>query len=112
MAKMIIYRGRGFLVAVIAFGMLLLTELFTRAHFRDDTYFQRHGWPRLAGFLMAAAIVWLLIGQSEEVVGVEMEKQPKRRSIFRPQDSLFFIPVLFWPPVLLVLGVIFYFVRG
>ena len=35
------------------------------------------------------------------------ERSPFRPQIFRPTDSLFFIPVRFWPPILCVLGVLF-----
>jgi len=40
---MIIWRGRGILVALIAFGCLLLTEVITRVSFHSDSYYQQNG---------------------------------------------------------------------
>jgi hypothetical protein len=110
---MIIWRGRGILVAVIAFGCLLVTELFTRAYFHDETYYQQHGWPKLGGFLVAAGLVWLLLPRHETDILTSAESIPKQAtgSIMKEQDQLFFISVRFWPPILCALGVVFYFVR-
>jgi hypothetical protein len=109
---MIIWSGRGFIVAVITFGSLVLTEFFTRAQFHDDNYYQHHGWPKLVAFLVSALFVWLLLPSPEEVVRVDLLKNSPKRTLFRPKDSLFFMPVRYWPGALLLLGVVFYFVRG
>src|SRR5262245_61144370 len=57
---MIIWSGLGFLVPVIAFLQLFLTEAAVEGMLRDDTYYQTHGWPKLVAFLIAAAIIWPL----------------------------------------------------
>src|ERR1700687_1352256 len=85
---MIVYRGRGGLVAIIIFGCLLGTELFTRFYFRDSTYYQQHGWPKAAGFLIAAALVWSLSrgNRDDTFVGVE---DFTRESVLRKGDTLY-----------------------
>src|SRR5712692_1001806 len=90
---MIIYRGRGTLVALITFGCLIVTELLTRFRFHDNTYCQQHGWPKLAGFLVAAGVVWVLSRrEDDDFSGV----QPvAREPILREQDTLFLISVKF-----------------
>jgi len=106
---MIVWHGRGAIVAAVAFGSLVVSELVCRA-FRDDSYYQQHGWPKLAGFLVAAGAVWLLQRQqaeAHEAANCQIRKEP----ILRPGDSLFFVPVRFWPLILCGLGVVFYFVR-
>src|ERR1700756_4769542 len=90
---MIIYRGRGFLVAVIAFGCLLVTELFTRSHFHDDAYYKHHGLPKLAGLVVAAAIVWLLGPRHSNETSIGVENIPPAASLLRDQDTFFFIPL-------------------
>ena len=50
---MIIWKGAGFIVAVVAFLVLLSTELSVEAIFKDETYYQTHGWPKLAAFFVA-----------------------------------------------------------
>jgi hypothetical protein len=101
---MIVWRGRGILVAIITFGCLLLTELLTRFFFHDNAYYQRQGWPKLVGFLVAASLVYWLSPR-------EGAQDGKRESFFREQDTLFHISVKYWPPILCVLGVVFYFIR-
>ena len=125
---MLIHRGRGGLIALIAFVCLVCTELYTRAQFHDDRYFQQHGWPRLAGFLLAAVIVWWLspqaaplrphppqqdwlVSSSSTAPGLSGSSGAPKRSRFRPRlfratDSLFFIPARYWPPILCVLGIL------
>ncbi|MGH9729298.1 MAG: hypothetical protein ACRD33_01880 [Candidatus Acidiferrales bacterium] len=109
---MLVWRGKGFLIALIAFGCLLLTELAMRSIFVDNLYYQRHGWPKLLGLCIAAALVYVLrswFGYGRDRVFVEKETgQEVRLSL---EDSLFGIPVRFWPLVLIGLGVIFFFVH-
>jgi hypothetical protein len=112
-SSMIIWRGKGILVAVIAFVCLLLAELATRLMFGDETYYQNHGWPKLVGFWVAAGLVyamrsWLGGGPARILIDEEHEKEIKLPA----EGALFFVPVRYWPVVLLGLGVAFYFVRG
>jgi hypothetical protein len=102
----LVWRGRGVAVPLIAFGCLLVTELATRACFHDETYYQRHGWPKLAGFLVAAAIVRALSWEHE--VAPEASPQPVRQPVLRCGDTFFFIPARHWWIVLCGLGVLFY----
>jgi hypothetical protein len=109
---MIIWRGRGIVVALIAFGCLVVTEILTRGWFHDDTYYQQHGWPKLAGFLVAALIVWWLSGSSRSEDNSALAVQETQAPILRRQDQLFFIPVRYWPLLLCLLGLVFYFIRS
>jgi len=107
---MIIWRGRGWLVAIVTFGCLFATELLTRSFYHDNTNYQQQGWPKLAAFLVAAIIVWALSRRErDDSVGVQTET---REPLLREQDTLFFISVRYWPCVLCVLSLVFYFVRS
>lgn len=108
---MIIWSGLGFLVAVITFGCLLATEALVEAWFQDDRYYQAHGWPKLVAFVVAAVIVG--------VVGQKLKRRPGKvlidpetgsEVIVGRNNTFFFIPMEYWAPILLVLGVIFLFV--
>jgi hypothetical protein len=109
---MIIWNGRGFLVAVIAFACLLGSEFLTESYFRDDAYYQQHGWPKLAAFVIAGVIVWWLgmrwKDQSERVV---IEKDTGKEFVLRRDDSFFFIHMKYWGPLLCALGIVFFFVQ-
>jgi hypothetical protein len=107
---MIIWSGRGAAVPIVTFVSLLATEFATRAYFRDDHYYQQHGWPKLAGFLLAAVIVWMLsIRRADELTAVF--PHAATTSFFSDRDTLFFVRVRFWPLILSALGVAFYFYR-
>ena len=108
---MIVWHGRGAIVAAVGFGSLLVSELICRAYFHDDRYYQQHGWPKLAGFLVAAGVVWLLQRNRDAEVLEVANRQIEKGPILRRRDSLFFVPVSFWPLILCGLGVVFYFVR-
>jgi hypothetical protein len=112
---MSIWRGRGILIAFIAFGCLLVTELLTRTCFHDNTYYQQNGWPKLVGFLIAGGLVWCLLPRRESDVSTPTGFQNPAATnsvLFSEQDQLFFVSVRYWPLILCALGVIFYFVRG
>ena len=107
---MIVWRGRGIFVAIITFVCLLVTELLTRFFFHTHTYYQQYGWPKLAGFLVAAALVWSLSQRKrDDLSGIQ---NAIREPLLREQDTLFHISVRYWPRILCVLGVVFYFVRS
>lgn len=110
---MIIWRGRGIAIALIAFACLLVSEFATEAALGDGTYYQAHGWPKLAGFWLAAAVIykmqsWFGVGKTRGFV------DPNIRRDIRPsaEGELFFVPARFWPHILVILGVIFLFVTG
>jgi hypothetical protein len=108
---MLIYRGRGVVVAIIAFVCLVLTEVFIRVQFHDEKYYQTHGWPKLTGLLVAAFLVWLLISKRHDSIETGFQEQTETQGFFRSDDSLFLVPVKYWPGLLCLLGVVFYFVK-
>lgn len=83
---MIIWSGWGFMVAVIVFGCSFLMELATEGYTGDEQFYQDSTWAFpmalvLAGILVYVCDRWIKPGQ-----GV--------------QNSLFFIPMKWWTPLL------------
>jgi hypothetical protein len=108
---MVIWSGLGFLVAVVAFLLLLLAEYGTEALSGDDSYYQAHGWPKLLALWLAGAVIWLLGAYLNRKQGkVMIEKETGREVLLKPDHSFFFIRMEYWGPILLALGVIFFFV--
>lgn len=108
---MMIYSGAGFIVVVIAFVMLFLSELSVEYLFNDDSYYQAHGWPKLLAFFIAGCIV-LLVGRYLDKPGakVYIEKETGKEVVMKKSHSFFFINVKYWGYILFGLGVVFLFV--
>lgn len=109
---MVTWSGLGFLVVFAALGFLLLTEYIVELIFNDQQYFQQHGWCRMLGLWIAAVVVWLLGSylnkkSSEKLVDEESGTETQAK----PNHSLFFIPMIYWGPILFVLGIAFYFFK-
>lgn len=105
---MIIWRGKGILIALTAFGCLWTTEYLTREWSGNEHYYQTHGWPMLVAFLVAAAAVygmrgWLGVGERRVLI----DQTTQREVAWSAESSLFFVPARYWPSVLAVMGVLF-----
>jgi hypothetical protein len=112
---MIIWNGWGFLVVVIGFACLLVTQLAVNSAMQDDEYYQTTGWPKLVAFVVAAIIIWP-IGralnrkrQERELVDVNTGERVVLSS--GGGNSLFFVPMEYWAAIFLVLGVVFLFIK-
>jgi hypothetical protein len=107
---MVIWSGFGFLVAAITFLLLLIAEYVTESLFRDESYYQAHGWPKLLAFFLASAVIWPLGLYLNRKPGKVMIEKETGKEVLRPKHTFFFIRMEYWGPILVVLGIIFLFV--
>jgi hypothetical protein len=97
---MIVWNGKGYLVAVLAFAFLVLAEYGSEAMFHDQSYYQNHGWPLAAALVFAGIASWVLgryLARSESRVVID--KATGQELTLGGNDALFFIPVRFWAPI-------------
>lgn len=102
---MIIWSGWGFVVAIIGFACLVLTEWSVESFFRDDQYYQDHRWPMAVGFALAAlcvAVFSLLLDRRKRKVLIDPETGEEH--VLSGNDSLFFAPAWSWPWILAVIA--------
>jgi len=103
----IVWRGWGIVVVGLAFAALLVTQVAVNA-LLGAGYYTAHGWPKFAGLAVAAAFTWVLssvlAGRPGRVV---IDAQTGEQLTLGGGDHLFFVPVRFWPHVLLVAGLVF-----
>jgi len=102
---MIIWSGLGFVVPGIPFACFLLMQLAMTSIFDDPEYYTQHGWPKVLACLMAAGLVgvvglWLSAGR------VLIDKTTGQEVTIRRSHSFFFIPVLYWAPIIAVVGLV------
>jgi hypothetical protein len=101
---MLVWRGWGILVVALSFAALLLTQLAGDA-ILGDGYYSAHGWPKFVALAMAALFVWLFSRLLDARPGrVVIDKDTGEQLTLRGGDHLFFVPVRFWPPILLIAG--------
>jgi hypothetical protein len=105
------FRGRGWLVGVITAGCLLASDFLTSVKFHDANYYAQHGWPKLVAFWVAAGIVQWMVPRGEDEVLAGTQEFERQKRVLRERDSFLLFPVKYWPIVLIVLGIGFYFVR-
>ena len=109
---MIIWSGLGYLIAVIGVGCLAIAEACTRAFFKDPTYYQTHGWPKLAGLWIAAILVYFLARRLERQPGwVVIDKATGQEVVLKKKHDLFNIPIHYWSYIFTILGLVFFFVK-
>lgn len=98
---MIIWRGFGILVVVIAGAALVLTQVIANALLGAGTYEGHSGPLGALALLVAAAIVWPL-GRTLNRRGGRTLLDPAtgQQVVLRPNHSLFFIPMEYWAPIL------------
>jgi uncharacterized membrane protein len=103
---MIIWRGWGALIFVIVFGCSLAANFICNA-IVGAPYYDEHKWPFALSLVASAVICW--------VWGVIAAKKPDRVVIDKAtgqemvlkasRPALFFIPLQYWGPILLVIAI-------
>jgi len=108
---MIVWQGKGYLIAVAVFLCSLVMQLATNYLTHDSTYYERAPWP-LAIALAIASIIVLLMDRFlfEENTLVLIDKATGEEVHLAKTHSLFFIPMKYWPYILFAisLGVLIY----
>lgn len=111
---MIFWSRLGFLVLVISFACLYAAETISEAITHDEEYYQQHTWLILLAFTITACILWPLGRYLNKKVTTRELIDPKTGEIVQINTggnghTLFFIPMEYWAPILIVVGVIFLF---
>ncbi len=108
---MIIWKGWGVFVVVIAFGCLLAAQLLANQIGGEGTY-KASGLIKSAAMIAAAALTYgfhtILEARNTGRTVVDKETG-EELYLGKKEHSLFFIPVLYWPIVLLAAAVGVYF---
>jgi hypothetical protein len=104
---MIIWRGAGVLIVLIVFGCSFLANLISNSVL-GPTYYDQHKWP-LAVSLVISAIICLVWGLylKKRPDRIVIDKQTGQEMVLKPsRPALFFIPVLYWGPILFVIAIV------
>jgi hypothetical protein len=106
---MIIWSGLGFVVPIIPIACFFVTQFALTSIFNDATYYSQHSWPKLMVWLMAVGTVglvgWLLSRGS-----VFTDKTTGEAVTIRRSHTFFFIPVIYWAPIVAAIGLVTIFI--
>ncbi len=104
---MIIWNGLGFMVAVIIFGFSLLANMISN-HYYGTAYYSERKWPLALSLLCSGVICWFFgkyLAMKSDIIAVEKETG-KEIIVNRSSHTLFFIPMQWWSPILIVWAIV------
>lgn len=109
---MIIWKGWGILLIAIGVVFLLLTEVVVEAAIGNDAYFQEATWPMFLALVLSAAVIWPLGRWLNRPSGrVLVDRETGEEVMVGGGDhSFFFIKLQYWAPILVVMGLLFFWV--
>ena len=101
------WSGKGFLVAVFAFGFSLAANLISNSVTGSGAYWDAHKWPVAVSLFASAAACWV-VGRDfpDEKPRVLIDPKTGKEIISRRLHSFLFIPMMWWGPILAVFGLI------
>jgi hypothetical protein len=103
----IIWSDKGYLVAVTTFGSSLVANLITNSVTGSGAYWDAHRWPLAVSLFFSAVVCWF-VGRAFQNQGARVLIDPKTGEdvVLRESHTLFFIPMMWWGPLLAVLGAV------
>ncbi|WP_460554963.1 hypothetical protein [Ferruginibacter profundus] len=100
---MIIWSGYGFVVFVVVFLDSLVAEVVSESLTHDENYYQNNLIPLGCSFLVSAIVVRLI---SDFMIRRKRQSVTagEKNMVIGKEHRLFFIPLFYWPLILMVLG--------
>jgi hypothetical protein len=103
----IIWHGKGFLVVVITFGFSLTAQLICNSVTGSQIYWNTHKWPLAISLFVSALTCWLLGSfLRKHTSRVLLDPKTGKEVVLHRSDTLFFIPIIWWGPILAIFGLI------
>jgi hypothetical protein len=103
----IIWTGKGFLVAVITFGCSFIANLISDSATGSEAYWEAHRWPLAVSLLISGLACWWLAVRLRNRGGrVLFDPKNGEKVVIGNEHTLFFIPVVWWGPILALVGLI------
>lgn len=104
--RLIIYKGKGWLVVVFVFACSFIANLLTNWITGNEQFWNNNKWPFCIS-LLAASILSFTVGYylSSQESKIYIEKDSGKEIEIKPDHSLFFIRVTYWGPILLLIAI-------
>lgn len=95
-----IFRGRGWLVPVLWFALLVAAEFATELVARDSRYYQAHLWPAAIVHVLEAPLLVLVWRRLHPDATASTVFSLRSLGMPRTKDSFIFMPVHWWVRIL------------
>ena len=102
---MIIWSGKGHLVAVFVFVCSIEAKMLTYSLNGSNQYWDQNGWPMGISLLASAFLCWYvgrILASKQETIFIE--KETGKEVVVKSNHALFFIKMHWWGPILAILG--------
>lgn len=110
---MIVWTRWGILTLLILILCCGVTAEMIDVIMQDSQYYSQHGWPKLLGLWLSAAIIYPLgrtLNRTQERMLLDPETGETVPLLTGGGHELFFVPMEYWAHIFLVLGVVVLFV--
>jgi hypothetical protein len=103
----LIWSGKGYLVAVLTFGSSLVANVITNSVTGGEAYWDAHRWPfAVSLFVSALACGYLGLVLQNRGARVLVDQETGEEVVLRESNTLFFLPIPWWGPILAVFGAV------
>ncbi len=105
---MIIWRGWGIIVGIVAILGFLIAETITTFLTSDNSYSQNHILPRIFGVVLASSLVFGMVKilEKNNKPKILIDKETGKEIAISRKDDLFFIPIKYLPHVIFIGGLV------
>jgi hypothetical protein len=92
---------------VFAFGLSLAANLVTNWSTGSGVFWDAHKWPLAVSLLISALACWFLgLRFQNRKSRVLRDVETGQEIVVKESHTLFFVPMLWWAPILAAIGVI------
>jgi hypothetical protein len=104
---MIIFTGLGFLAVLLPIFIYTGTQYVVNAIMGNNMYFTENAWPKFVGVLIGGIVVWFLGKHlNKNKAQVLIDKETGKEVVLKKTHTLFFIPMEYWGPIVILIGLI------
>ncbi len=105
---MIVWTGKGFVVFIFIMLAVICSEYVSEFLTGDEQFYDQNPWVLMVGMMVAAVCIYVfhrfyLLREKSKIV---IDKETGEELDLKESHSLFFMPVKWWPLIMIFLGFI------
>ena len=106
------WRGLGFLVPIIVFGMLIGMSVLFNLVYSDEHFYYSHTWPKVFSVGLTALTIWVVGRRLNDRPGrVMIDKATQKEYILKSSHDFMFVKMEYWAVIMVVVISIIVFAK-